>query len=122
MNHCCFANTLTTNWGFEIAVRDIQPNEEITDDYGLFTIRHEMKISCEKENCRGRVSIDDFTKNAPHWNQQIGQALVDFVSVDQPLANLLTPEVLESVRIFVEQKESYACVNSTPQVPEEYFN
>jgi hypothetical protein len=39
VNHCCHYNTLSTGYGFEIAVRDIYTDEELTDDYGLFNLQ-----------------------------------------------------------------------------------
>jgi uncharacterized protein len=38
VNHCCDCNTISTGYGFEIAIRDIHPGEEITDEYGLFNV------------------------------------------------------------------------------------
>ena len=120
MNHCCYANTLTTAWGFEIAVRDIEPGEEITDDYGLFTIRHDMKISCSKPNCRGKVSIDDFYKMVPYWDDQIKSALKVFNQPEQPLKAFLTDKVVGSVNHFINTEEGYLSVTEIKHTPSQF--
>ena len=38
MNHSCDPNSISTGYGFEIAARDIQKGEQITDEYGLLNI------------------------------------------------------------------------------------
>ena len=49
VNHSCNANTISTGYGFEIALRDIQQGEQLTDDYGLFNISrpHPDGIRCD---------------------------------------------------------------------------
>src|SRR5690606_207308 len=42
VNHCCNCNTISTGYGFEIAIRDIKPGEQITDEYGIFNLDSEM--------------------------------------------------------------------------------
>src|SRR5688572_7224862 len=38
VNHSFNSNCLTTAYEFEIAIRDIHPGEELTDDYGYLNI------------------------------------------------------------------------------------
>ena len=38
VNHCCNCNTISTGYGFEMAIRDIQKGEQITDEYGIFNL------------------------------------------------------------------------------------
>lgn len=61
VNHRCECNTMSTGYGFEIALRDIAPGEEMTDEYDLFNIAEPLRVSCgcpagvrtaEKWSCR----------------------------------------------------------------------
>lgn len=110
VNHCCFANTLTTGYGFEIAVRDIAAGEEVTDDYGLFTDGHEMAIECLQAGCRRRVSGEDFAGLVEHWDRQILVALAHFDRVNQPLASLIDASRLRQVQRFVDSGRGYRSV------------
>jgi hypothetical protein len=42
INHSCHANCRSTGFDLELAVRDIQPGEEITDDYGSLNVDYEF--------------------------------------------------------------------------------
>lgn len=110
MNHCCFSNTLTTGYGFEIAIRDIEAGEEITDDYGVFTIRHSMKISCSIEKCRQKVGIEDFDSLSEQWDTKIQNALKQLPQVDQPLLDLVPQETRELLNVYIDTDRDYVSV------------
>jgi len=38
VNHSFHSNCISTAYNFELAVRDIQPGEELTDDYGYLNV------------------------------------------------------------------------------------
>ncbi|MBD3393646.1 MAG: SET domain-containing protein-lysine N-methyltransferase [Chitinivibrionales bacterium] len=59
MNHSCNCNTIDTAYCFEIAIRDIEPGEEITDEYGLFNISEEVDLACKCPSCRGKLRPSD---------------------------------------------------------------
>ena len=84
MNHCCESNSMTTGFGFDIALRDIPENEEVTTDYGVFTITHEMTMSCKNPACRKRLDIRLFDQLVPVWDQKIKEALQSFEKVPSP--------------------------------------
>lgn len=112
MNHCCHPNTLTTGYGFEIAIKDIQAGEEIKDDYGLFIDDHEMTFVCQQENCRLKFDYNDYEKLAPEWNQKIQEALKKTMSVEQPLWAYLDEQTIEGLQSFQSTPSSYIPVNS----------
>ena len=119
MNHCCFSNTLTTGYGFEIAIRDIEEGEEVTDDYGIFTIRHHMAMSCSKQNCRKVVSIDAFETLESQWDDKIINALKQFNDYKQPLDRFLTDEIATSLTRYLATGEGYLSVeNQKPRAKE----
>lgn len=59
VNHCCNCNTISTGYGFEMAIRDIKNGEQITDEYGIFNLTYPMEVSCGFENCRKVIKPDD---------------------------------------------------------------
>lgn len=85
VNHSCQSNSLSTGYGFEIAVRDIQPGEEITDDYGLFNLPYDMPCSCGHPDCRGSIRPSDFEKLIERWDSQLQAALALLIPREQPL-------------------------------------
>ena len=89
VNHCCFANTMSTGYGFEVAVRDIAPGEEITDEYGLFNLPRPLQLSCPRQGCRGVVCAADLDAHADAWDQLVATALQQLPHVPQPLQSLL---------------------------------
>lgn len=110
MNHCCFANTLTTGYGFEIAVRDIQDGEEVTDDYGIFTVGHKMKICCSRGDCLHKIDPNDFEERVAYWDEQILSALKKYPYVDQPLFFYFDRIIREQVASFFKGTLPYVSV------------
>src|SRR5688572_23426185 len=50
VNHSFTSNCLTTGYEFEIAIRDIEPGEELTDDYGYQNISANFDVRGADEN------------------------------------------------------------------------
>ena len=80
VNHCCNCNTISTGYGFEIAIRDIQKGEQITDEYGIFNLTTEMEVSCGMDNCRKKIKPDDFDNYYNDWDQKIKNAISHNIS------------------------------------------
>lgn len=117
VNHSCNYNTLTTGWGFEIAVRDIECGEEITDDYGLFMAENEtMDLRCGEPDCRGRVSGQDKDVLGKSWDRKIQKALACFHEVEQPLMNLLAEETQMDLLAYLQGQKLYRSV-ATSKTP-----
>ncbi len=110
VNHCCHPNTISTGYGFEIAICDIQEGEEITDEYGLFNLEHPMCVQCEKANCRALVQKEDVDQYFEIWDAQIKSALEHFETVDQPLAVFLEPSTTELLTNYFQSPEKYLSV------------
>ncbi len=90
INHACNPSTLTTGYGFELAIRDIQPGEEITDDYAIYNCPVFGPLRCGEPDCRGEVRPDDFDRLAHGWDARIREALQRYQDVDQPLSAYLS--------------------------------
>jgi len=97
VNHCCNCNTMSTGYGFEIAIRDIFPNEQITDEYGIFNLECPIPLICKENNCRKEVKPGDFDLYYPIWDEKIKKSLERFYFVDQPLMGFVDHETQHSL-------------------------
>jgi len=89
VNHSCSAACLSPGFDFEIAVRDIAPGEEITDDYGTLNLEEPFPCLCGAPNCRGQVLPDDPVRHAQEWDRLIAAAFPAIDRVGQPLWELV---------------------------------
>ncbi len=89
VNHSCAATCLSPGFDFEIAVRDIAPGEEITDDYGTLNPEEPFVCLCSAPDCRGDVRPDDPLRYGGEWDRLIAAAFPSLASVDQPLWELV---------------------------------
>ncbi|WP_116125854.1 SET domain-containing protein [Lewinella sp. IMCC34183] len=90
VNHCCNCNTISTGYGFEMAIRPIKAGEQITDEYGIFNLDEEMELTCNQPGCRKRIGPGDFDKHYPEWDSKIKDSIGHLFTVDQPLLKYLT--------------------------------
>jgi hypothetical protein len=112
VNHRCECNSMSTGWGFEIALEDIQAGDEITDEYGLFNLEYEMPVSCRCVNCRTVVKPDDIESYGKKWDRRVKRAMLKFEDVDQPLLPHMTADVLDSVMTFLRGESPYLSVTT----------
>ncbi len=119
VNHSCRANTMSTGWGFEIALRDIEAGEEITDEYGLFNMDYDFPLGCNEEGCRGMLLTNDIDTYAGKWDEQIKTALKNFSLAEQPLLEFLDRRSLNGVMRYINTGKGYKSVKTLkirPQV------
>ncbi len=112
VNHSCNPNTMSTAWGFEVALRDIAPGEEVTDEYGLFNLEWEMDCCCGHHACRGRIRSDDGWAHYRHWDLAVRSALAAIPTVDQPLVSCLDRRSRNSLEQYLAGKARYRSVRS----------
>lgn len=96
VNHSFNSNCLTTAYDFEIAIRDIHPGEQLTDDYGYLNISEPFRAMDEGTK-RKVVYPDDLLRYAPVWDKKLVSGLKQFHEVDQPLKKLLSPKLLKKI-------------------------
>lgn len=89
MNHACDAACLSPGYGFEIAVRDIDADEELTDDYGTLNIDVPFACRCGSPRCRREIRPDDLLRYANRWDALIASAFERLAAVGQPLWELV---------------------------------
>lgn len=85
VNHCCNCNSISTGYGFEIAIREIKKGEQITDEYGIFNLVKPMTLVCGEQNCRKEIKPSDFDDYHQEWDQKIKQSIMKIFDVEQPL-------------------------------------
>lgn len=117
VNHNCSPNTMSTGYGFEVALRDIQTGEEITDEYGLFNIDVSIPISCGCENCRGVLDPSDADIYADDWDDKIQLALNHVSGVNQPLWELLSAQTRLDLMNYLSGSGNYISVRRLKFLP-----
>ncbi len=87
MNHSCGANSISTGWDFDIAIRDIEAGEQITNDYTLLNLDSSFECACGVPYCRGVVtsSPEDWDAITPTLDVRVRAACADAGKIDQPL-------------------------------------
>jgi hypothetical protein len=89
VNHSCQPTSLAPGFDLEIAVRDIQTGEQITDDYGSLNIDSEFKCHCGFAQCRGVIRPGDFERFSDQWDELVGSTFPFIGKVEQPLWELV---------------------------------
>lgn len=97
VNHSFHANCLTTAYDFEIAIRDIQPGEQLTDDYGYLNITEPFRGIPEKSR-RKVVYPDDLVRYYQAWDRKLEKAFTHLPRVEQPLRSILRGDTWEKAR------------------------
>jgi len=110
VNHRCNCNTISTGYGFEIAIRDIFEGEEICDDYGLFNIDQEIPLACNCPNCRGMLRPDDLDRYHEQWDKWVRSALGKVRQVSQPLMDFMCKDTREHLNAYLDGSEPYLSV------------
>ncbi|MGB3493643.1 MAG: SET domain-containing protein [Elainellaceae cyanobacterium] len=112
VNHSCDSNTLSTGYGFEIVVRDIEPGEELRDDYGPFNVDYGFACGCGASTCRGKIRQADFSTCAPHWDSRIKEALALYQQVEQPLEVYMDEDTQKGLYRYLQTGQDYRSVEA----------
>ena len=103
---------MSTGYGFEIAIRDILPGEELTDDYGLFNLKKEFECACGSKNCRKTLKPTDFDTQSEKWDSLVKPVLRNLWSVEQPLITLVDDENMSLLEAFKKDNNNYLTVKN----------
>jgi hypothetical protein len=99
VNHSFRASCLTTPYEFEVAVRDIHPGEQLTDDYGYLNIPRPFK-GIDEGTRRKVVYPDDLLRYHRVWDRKLQSAMRRLHLLHQPLRELVEDATWEkAVRI-----------------------
>jgi hypothetical protein len=100
INHSSKSNCVTTAYEFEIAVRDILPGEQLTDDYGYLNLDEPFEVVPEEGTDRTIIYPDDLIRYYHVWDEGLLDAFPRLMQVDQPLLHILDMETREkAIRI-----------------------
>lgn len=115
VNHSFNSNCLSTPYDFEIAVRDIHPGEQLTDDYGYLNVNEPFE-GLDEGTERRIVYLDDLLKYHPIWDAQIKDAFSFILQMEQPLKPVLNRKKWNKIIRIVNGMEKLRSIKSL------YFN
>lgn len=98
VNHSFHSNCISTAYNFELAVRDIQAGEELTDDYGYLNLTEPFDCIREQGTSRTRVMPDDLLHFYPEWDEQLRDAFREYNKVPQPLSIYIETQHVQQVK------------------------
>lgn len=105
VNHSFNSNCLSTAYDFEIAIRDIEVGEQLTDDYGYLNIPRPFRASDEGTK-RKIVYPDDLLRYAKVWDKKLEKPLKKIFSVDQALMELLSEDTRKTLEEIISGKKT----------------
>lgn len=105
VNHSFDSNCLTTAYDFEIAIRDIQVGEQLTDDYGYLNITAPFQ-GVDEGTKRKVVYPDDLLNFHQDWDAKLSKVFHQVTKVEQPLKSLIKPELWQEVEAVANGKKA----------------
>lgn len=115
VNHSYEPNSMLTAMGYEVAIKDIQVGDEITNDYGSFNIIEPFECAWGPHE-RMNVKPDDLTRFYKQWDSQIAEAMKNSGKIEQPLISLLSQEQQTQLQNISEGTQKI------PSVLENYYS
>ena len=103
VNHSFRPNCMATAYNFEIAIRNIQPGEQLTNDYGYLNIIEAFRPYPEGTR-REVVYPDDLIRYSGDWDRKILPAFLKIRKTEQPLGRVIDPEVWEKINAVIDGK------------------
>ena len=100
VNHSFNSNCLTTGYEFEIAIRDIEPGEELTDDYGYLNITANFEVRSETAG-RKTFYPDDLLRYHKLWDSILMESIPFITHVNQPLESLISKETWKEIHEII---------------------
>lgn len=117
VNHSFRSNCLSTAYNFEIAIRDIEIGEELTDDYGYLNLSESFEP--EDENTERKVVYpDDILKCHEEWDDVLNAVFPLIERQKQPLYELLDEEVQKQISQIIKGTKKMESTRSLYFEPE----
>jgi hypothetical protein len=105
VNHSSNSNCITTAYEFEIAIRDIYPGEELTDDYGYLNLDEPFEVVPEEGTTRNVIYPDDLLRYHTIWDEKLLHAFPQLIHVEQPLLSILDVHTQEKAKLISSGQE-----------------
>lgn len=109
VNHSFNANCLSTAYDFEIAIRDIHPGEQLTDDYGYLNINRPFR-GIEEGTKRKTVYPDDLLRYHKVWDKKVIAAFPFINKVKQPLGHMLSEDEKSRITRIIAGKDELTSI------------
>ncbi|HEA29588.1 MAG TPA: SET domain-containing protein-lysine N-methyltransferase [Leeuwenhoekiella sp.] len=103
VNHSFNANCLSTAYDFEIAIRDIQPGEQLTDDYGYLNITEPFR-GIDENTERKIVYPDDLKNYHKEWDEKLLKVFDKIPQVKQDLRMLIPDDIWKTVKSIAQDE------------------
>ena len=94
INHSCDRNTLSIIHAVDLAIRDIEPGEQITCEYGNCNLLVDLPCLCGSPLCRGMIGREDALRFGDSWDDLVRAALPFAMQCDQPLLPFVSEPAL----------------------------
>lgn len=104
VNHSFNSNCMSTAYDFEVAIRDILPGEQLTDDYGYLNIGKPFR-GIDEGTKRKVVYPDDLKKYHAVWDKKLYKVFPKITQIKQPLESLLSAETLTEINDIIAGKK-----------------
>jgi hypothetical protein len=104
VNHSFRSNCMTTAYDFEIAIRDIHPGEQLTDDYGYLNVENPFR-GVDEGTERKVVFPDDLLNYHQVWDEKLQQVFGRIVNLYQPLLPFIGESLWKKVQNIVSGRE-----------------
>lgn len=111
VNHSFNSNCLTTAYDFEVAIRDIQVGEQLTDDYGYLNISQPFR-GIDEGTRRKTVYPDDLLKYYGVWDKKLLKVFHKIPKLEQQLRELVADSVWEEVQTVASGKKEMQSILS----------
>lgn len=105
VNHSFRSNCFSTPYGFEIAVRDIHPGEELTDDYGYLNLT-EPFFARDEGTERNAVYPDDLVNFHREWDEMLKAPVEKIGEVAQPLIDLIPEDFQRDLEKIIQKEKA----------------
>lgn len=103
VNHSFKSNCMSTAYDFEIAIRDIHPGEQLTDDYGYLNVT-EPFFALDEGTDRKAVYPDDILTFGGDWDALLSKEFRYIIEVEQKMKHLLSSAMWDKVEAIARGK------------------
>ena len=117
VNHSFKSNCLTTAYDFEIAIRDIHPGEQLTDDYGYLNVEEPFR-GIDEGTERKVVYPDDLLNYHEVWDEQIRKVFGRIPGLEQPLRPFIGRDLWKKVNDIVDGRRQLDSILKNYYQPE----
>jgi len=109
VNHSFNSNCLTTAYDFEVAIRDVHPGDQLTDDYGYLNVPQPFR-GIDEGTRRKVVYPDDLLKYSKTWDKKLLKVFPYIVKIDQPLLSVIDDDIWAEIEAIARGEKEMASI------------